>query len=356
MVDPNHWTVLFKYPILSFFVLLILSYFIYRAFFLRTLPAMSSGYIVMAISLFALSVLPALHINALIYMWIALLILIIWLYIMVGYLQGYLQGAYQCNKIEQQMNIGTWIAGSAFAAILLKQAVPIWYGSLLLLTIVTFSLAFIYVLILARWFYVIAKSRSRFPDRGTALLISVSLLSMILLMNELFHRHIRLDIYATSIWVAAGFYLLAVLVLLKHWLFAHRSHFIAVFPDTGSLLYGALSLIGLTILNTEAYPPESVTQIWFFALGLLLLVESVTLKRIFIGWQRRGFKGISYATTQWARLFSLTAFYAFTSVYWQIVPNNWAGWIAEFGQYAVLLLFMFEVVNMTQSQLAKRTI
>lgn len=339
-------------PIVVFLLLLVITQLIYMQVFKNVTPTLASGSIVMALGVFALYVLRNLNFPYSMMLYVTLEILIIGLYIGLILTQAILDDEIQLKETSDELALGTWVVGIVFIILLLNQIEHTLLGFIALLSIIGFSLTTYYFIILGRWYWIYFKKQTQLQVNGLILLITVSLQSIAILLATLFQDSISNYIFQAIIFAGLLFYVLGIFCLF-HYLFVSRSkHFAVSWSNENAINYGALSVTGLAMIVTNAFPDYMVIITWYLTLIIFILSESLDLIRLMLRFSKKDFYQAVciYHSSHWMRLFALGVFYAFNSFYleYNYSINPIAKFIVDYGQYVIACLLLFEMIILIQ--------
>lgn len=338
------------YTFLYFFILFFISGLIHRAYKKEPRTQTADGSIVMAIGIFSFDALPRIpFIPAVIKQFIILELLIICLHLAMSYLEQYRDGYFSRNiqLKKNQFGVGTWVAGSSLLAVLLLQTIPCFH-------VVVWGSAFIAVLIWLVYVFcscinlvqLIIKESS--VNAGIILLPTVSTQAVALLCYSLFST-LPLLLYQTLIYLGCLLYVTGFFIIVRHLLSLCCKRIILGWNSTNSILHGALSITGLAATTTAALNDTLIIGTWFIATCFFFLVEGIALLKSFYQFKVAGFmRGLFiYDAAQWARVFTFGMYYTFNLnlVTHRVYVNDLIGMIIDYGQYGVLALLLFELVN-----------
>ncbi|WP_133135811.1 hypothetical protein [Legionella rowbothamii] len=338
------------YILLYFFILFFISRLIHRAYKKDPRTQTADGSIVMAVGIFSFDALPRIpFIPDAIKQFIILELLVIFLYLVMSYLKQYRDGYFRrsIQLKKNQFGLGTWVAGSSLLAVLLLQTIHCF-------PFVAWGCAFIAVLIwlvyvpcscinLARLFIKLEQ-----VNIGIILLPTVSTQAIALLCYSLCST-LPLLLYQTLIPLGYILYLPGFFIIARYLFSLSCRRIILSWSSTNSILHGALSISGLAATTTAALNDTLIIGTWLIATSLLFLVEGIALLKSVYRFKAAGFmRGLFvYDVAQWARVFTFGMYYTFNLnlMTHHIYVNGLIRMVIEYGQYGVLALLLFEMIN-----------
>lgn len=338
------------YILLYFFILFFISGLIHRAYKKEPRTQTADASIVMAIGIFSFDALPRIpFIPEVIKQFIILELLVICFYLIMSYREqyrdGYLSRSIQLKK--NQFGVGTWVAGSSLLAVLLLQTIPcfhfIAWGCALIAVLIWLVYAPCSCINLAR--LVVKLDR---VNIGIILLPTVSTQAIALLCYSLFSTLPPL-LYQTLIHLGYILYLTGFFLIARYLFSLSCKRLILGWNSTNSILHGALSISGLAATTTAALNDKLIIGTWFITTSLFFLVESIALVKSIYRFKASGFiRGLFvYDATQWARVFTFGMYYTFNLnlITHHVYVNDLIRMIIDYGQYGVLALLLFELMN-----------
>jgi len=339
-----------SHSIIIFVILLAISELIRR--FYTGMPKFStlSGSIVMAIGIFSLDTLQQLpFVNPFISQLISVELFVIWLYLVQFYINSYLSGSFNTyiKSLSNQFGIGTWVAGCSVLGILLITEMPSWYIIIWTVALLAFVIWLFYLkIILVNLMRIVKKQKQ--IHTGIILLSTVSTQSIVLLFDALSILRIPVLINQTLIICGYLFYIIGMLIIARHYLSIKLKRVILSWSSSNSIIHGALSITGLASTLTRVMSEHIIVYTWLLATCFFILVETISLIKLsyrikLTGWKQGVF---IYDLSQWSRIFTYGMYYAFTLsiVNHHLFDHFVAGMIAQYGQYVVFLLLLFEVI------------
>lgn len=344
----NRWIWIPGSQFVYFVCLLLLSYLIFNLFFRFTTPKIASGLIILALGIFTLTCLPIYNLAMLTNIIIAMELLIIWLFLATMLLQSDLNDGIDLIPFGNRMGIGAWVAGTVVTTLMLDQAESTMLGFIILLAIMALILGSIYLVIILKWLITCLRKKFRIFANGMVLLGTIAIQSIALLLSALFHEDIASWVYGTLIFFGIFFYFIGLFALIHHLFTAHRSRFIAYWPNVNCFCYGAMAITGFTMLNTEIFSHATIIIVFIWTAVCFLIVEGIEICRLVLKVKSQGIKKAIcvYDTSQWARVFSIAMFYAFTRAFYHqhSIKHVLVVVIANYGHYVVTALLVFELV------------
>ncbi|VVC76787.1 hypothetical protein AQUSIP_21140 [Aquicella siphonis] len=346
--------------VIAFILLLFLSHFIYVRYFHRIRFSIATGSAVLALNTYALVCLPSFRLSQPVLMLAALELFIIWIYISVSLLQIFLSGEKLVAHQADRLSTGYWVAGTILMALMFDRVEQTLHGFIVFLSLLSAVWYGIYLIIFMRWLFLCLRKRFHLHTDGMIFLAAVSTQAMVLLMTELFRDDVSAWAYQLIIGCGFVFFFAGLVSLVWHSLAAHARHLAAGWPNVNSLIHGALSITGLAMVSSLAYPEWSIVGLWWCALVFLLIVEGLEFSRLLIRLRRKGFwKGLCvYHVTQWPRLFAFGVFYGFgLSCYNKGYTTVFMiSFIANYGQYILTALLIAQLAVVMRHVVKQETI
>jgi hypothetical protein len=309
----------------------------------------SVGSIIMAIGIFTLYALQNLPFNNLfVTRLITLELLIIWCYITSSILALYLNGGFTdlIRGTNNKLGIGTWVAGTAVLGILFLKEFPSFFIVIYALVLLALSLWVTYLWLVFRNLQLILFKKIKIHS-GIILLSVVSTQSIVLLINSLFYNNEL--IYLNYILIILGFlfYLVGLIIIVKYFYSLRMMRLILSWSNNNSIIHGALSISGLACLVVGTIENNFINLIWLVTTLLFLLVEGMSLIKIYYRIKISGFMNGAclYHMSQWSRNFTYGMYYAFTvsAVAHHLSFNLVASTVSKYGQYIVLFMLLIEI-------------
>lgn len=347
LITWNRWLWISGSPFFLFIVLFLISQLAYYLFFRPIKPSMMSGAIVMALAIFAITCLPNFELPFLLVLILALELLIVWFYVGFSLIQAYLIDELHHKELATNLALGTWSAGTALLAFLLDQLQPILHGFIILFGILAIVLWLVYFFIIAQWFIATFVKRIATPVNGMVFLATVSTQCVVMVIDRLFGGDIGDWFYQCIVSVGYLLYFAGFFLLILYFVKQYRISF--KWSAANTLFYGAMALNGLAIINLNSEIPLWIIHAtWWWTIISFVLITGIEI----YFWVRRALNQESrknlfkYATSQWLRLFSICSFYGFAWAYYHQHYNEstFLSWIADYGHYALLVLYLLEGV------------
>lgn len=343
-----HWTSLSHSPFALFAILFLFSYGIYHRYFRFITPVAESGSLVMALGIAAIACLPQFNFSSFMLLVSALLLLIVWLFIAVRLLQINLRQELVLANWSQRFSVGTWVAATVIVVLFVDQVESTLHGFIVFLGMIAVIIYLGYWRIILAFTKTCIRKRCHVKVDGTLLLAVIATQAMVLLLGELFRDDLSLYIYQALILLGIFFYFCALILILRYFLVIRHATFVAVWPNANHIIYGALAITGVAMLRTDAFSISILTVLWWLCAFLLFIMMIIDIARLVIRLRLKGWrKGVFvYTTSQWARNFTVGMFYTFTFEYDNLSysGNVLTEAIAHYGQYAVVLLLIIELM------------
>lgn len=346
---------------IDFILLFLVSYHIRQRYLRGCYSTTSAAVVVMAIGLFALSVLPFFPPEiAILRPYFTLELLIIWFFIAESYIQCYLHQHFYIHtrNILNHFNIGTWIISTVYLSLL-------WFKSFSGLDEVGIFLALIavcvwieYMHIMINDLHVVVRNPIGMKLTGSIFLLTVSIQSIAILLNSVLDTSFPLPIFIILIILGFFYYAVCFILLLKNYFQAHFHHVIVDWPHSNSLLHGALSITGLACLKTGDVSPAVIVSTWIAAAILFVLVEGIALLSMLFNIVKEGAKAAlwKYDLSQWVRSYAYGLFFAFSIAIERMqfpLLKPVTFFIIQYGKYVIAGLLLVEVVLFCQARLQK---
>ncbi|MGH2410874.1 MAG: hypothetical protein ACRDGS_10980, partial [Chloroflexota bacterium] len=248
--------------------------------------------------------------------------------------------------------MGTWVAATAILAEVMMLAFPRARPVALAFAGLATGLWGWYLWIAARGFRELVDEHGQVPVTGTVLLTAVSTQSLVLAWQSTLPHGLPLPVSRSLLALGLLLYLVGA-ALIGFGLGSPRTWtLLADWRAPRCILHGALSITGLATLTTRAAPSQAVVGLWLLVVSLFVVVESMEVLRLGLRIRAHGWRYavVIYHPAQWARNFTFGMLYAFTLALDHdmaaIRQDPWAaafwGWLARWGQYAVLVLLLAE--------------
>lgn len=209
---------------------------------------------------------------------------------------------------------GTWIAGVAVLVNVLFKYFPESLPVLKIIAIGTTGLYSLFLLLCLYNFKKLFQAPAKYQAHGVILLSTVTTQALVIMWVELFHvtdKHVLLVLIGTG-----GVFYIGGLVLISYSIVEAKVWSLADdWPNTNCIIHGALSITGLALVLAEVASSTAILGFWGIVCALLVMIESVELRRAVQRVQRYGWReGVgTYHVSQWSRNFTFGMFYAFTS-------------------------------------------
>ena len=339
------WESFSEAPFVLLIVLLLVTHFFYHRYFRHLQLTVASPSIIMALGAFALIAMPELHINISIMLVVAIELVLLWTYLTISLLYSYSHGLISFRPPRKNIEVGTWVTGTALTMLVIDQIEPTLYGFILWLGLASLFFYALYVCLVIKW---LALSRRRhIKIDGKVMLIAISTLSIALLIMEVFGADVPTWIYQgiISSGTLLGFTgLLAIIISYKR---QCRGHFFATWSTSNCLIYGAFAMTGLAALETHSFEKELIYIDWYFTIIWFVIVELLELVRLCIRVKKKGwFKSVGvYHVSQWLRIFALAMLNGFALSYYNhhYISNKLLAITASYAQFIVLMLVIIEL-------------
>lgn len=337
-------------PILSFFILLIISEIIRRFYRRNDSISTSVGSIIMAIGIFALFALQELPFsNILVSQLVTLELLILWIYIVIYIFLTIIKMGFSVliHDLHDKLGIGTWVAGTAVLGMLILKDFPSFYIISLILALLAFAIWIAYLWMILHELQILLFKHSK-VHTGIILLTTVSTQSIVLLINSLFTNRVSIFVNDALIMLGYLFYCIGLMIILKYLLSIKLKRLVLSWDNTNSIIHGALSISGLASLVAGSVKDDFIIFIWLSATILFILVEGISLIKLYYRIQIAGImKGVClYNISQWSRNFTYGMYYAFTLSIsdHHLTSNLTMNTISIYGQYIVFLMLLIEII------------
>lgn len=332
-------------PLVWFLLLVVLTHVIYYYGFKQDLPSVMGSSLVMALGLFAAYVLP--HFEAPLWLMTlcALELMIIWLYFLVNSLQAVAQDESFFLLRTDQYRLGCWVAGTAITGLLLEEADPLLYGCIIMLALISLVCWGVHWRLLWReW----SRPCFKKPATGKMLLPTIGTFAVLLLAMELFHDDMPFWMDDVVVILSIAMALWDGMRLASYWFVRQSRYAVVGWPNSNGLIYGMFATLGLVIVESGAFSSSLILGLWCITFALFVTMSSLDLARACLRIQAAGWKQgvLTYHPSQWLRVYSWVAMFAFTNEVWRQTPTLSAliQAISTHGQWVIALLVMVEVI------------
>lgn len=257
---------------------------------------------------------------------LVILLIAIWIYLLLGYITSIRKDEFYAIHLADPVGrfaIGTWIAGTSILLITIYTSFPSsWvYETVLILAVMTIGLWIFFMYWVVKSMIDIAKMQAGRHVHGIVLLATVATQSIAMLLYDIFgHSEAMLIICRLLIgWGLVLYVVLASLMIYRYvryaWNTADQSQ------SNNVMMYGALAITGVAVIETSSWTPSSVSILWWISLAVLLVVECIEMIRAVMRIRRNGWKTAvgTYDVTQWSRIFTIGIFNLFT---WRLISMN----------------------------------
>jgi hypothetical protein len=322
--------------------------------------------IVMAIGIFATFSLPQLPFYS---SWLARLVmlelLVIWLYIAGSYVASAVRRHFRMHVAHplRRFAIGTWVAGTATLAILAAHALPEARLLLKTLALVAVAVYLPYVVLFVLGYYRLLKRPLKQDANGVILLATVSTQSVAIALATAFGNGFPVRVAMVMVVFDMIFLCSGLVLIALHYGAVGSRRLDVEWKNANCIVHGAVSITGLGLVLTSNFGPGVLIGVWGVALVLFGVIETLEFMRLVEREHRRGFRRglLVYDETQWTRNFTYGMFYAFSlALHLRLaVTHSLAGplrpsalrFIAEWGQYVVLILLLIEIAIFLRERL-----
>lgn len=242
------WESFSEAPFVLLIVLLLVTHFFYHRYFRHVQVTIASPSIIMALGAFALIAMPELHVNISVMLVVAIELVLLWTYLTISLLYSYSHGFISFKPPLKNIEVGTWVAGTALTMLVIDQIEPTLYGFILWLGLASLFFYALYVCLVIKW---LALSRHEHVKiDGRIMLIAISTLSIALLIMEVFGADVPAWIYQGIIFSGTLLSLVGLLVIIISYHHQCRGHFFATWSNTNCLIYGAFAMRPKSKLNS----------------------------------------------------------------------------------------------------------
>ncbi|MBA3661227.1 MAG: hypothetical protein H0W64_05845 [Gammaproteobacteria bacterium] len=336
-----------------FFLLLLFSHLVYLILFRNSKAQSKVGYIPLALSMVAIVFFSAFNVSHVVTKLIGMEIIIIWLYLAANLIENYLNEDLSLSDGSLGLATGTWILGTIFPLILFIEIAPTLYGFILLQTLIVIFLLIIFFPLTLRWLKRYLKGLEVFD--ANIFLIVLNIQAVTILLFDLMRESIPLIVYQSIILFGLFCYVVLFFVFVRTQIMSSKN-LIKQFQVEYVLLYAALALSGMAMINTHSYSEAVVTLIWAISAILFIIIETVDILRVFLLLRNRGRAAWSYHVAQWARPFAIAVMYAFSLAYYiPYATKPFIGYIVKYGQYIVIACFILQALLYLQNVIQKPT-
>jgi hypothetical protein len=277
-----------------------------------------------------------------------------WIFLVFVYSNTFVKGQFRNLHTNDPVNffaIGTWVAGTSICCITLYNHIGSIYFVIEAIAILNTAMWIGYISLCIKKFYIIIKSKSFDNVHGLLLLTTVSTQSLVLLYNTVFKNFTYLPgISFSLIIIGAFFYFVGMLFIIKRYM-KRRWKITDEWMNTNCIIHGAVSITGIACLFSKVFSQELVSVVWMTAFILLIVIEGIEIVRGLLRLKKYGItKGILvYDVSQWARVFTLGMFYAFSlklSPFYIPIRLGfiWQNFILDYTAYVILLLLFIQLI------------
>lgn len=335
-------------PVILFVIQLGLTHLLYVCYLRHITPSVASGSAVMALGIFVTDTLLKLNPPFFILQLCAYEIVIIWLYLALMLVHAGFEGQLSFQNMTNRLALGTWVAATVIVVMALDETRSNWHGLIALLGIIAVFLYLIYLSVIGHRLLILVSKNWHLPASGLLLLSTVSTQAIVMLLSDLFHDHIAIEYYQGLILLGYIFYVIALFEIIRYTIYARHAHWIATWPNTNTIIFGAMSITGFAIINSQTFPEWVVIATWWWSVLMFFINETIEICRLIIRIKKQGIvKAVCcYRTSQWARVFTFAMLYAFAVAYYnyEYPPNHLTTLITGYGQYIVTALVVIELI------------
>lgn len=340
--------------LLLFLGLLIVSLLVRYAYERRDYSDTGAGGIVMSVGIFAAYAYTQLPgYTPLCAKLLTIEIFILWLLTAWSYLGSLLHGTFRKLHYEpflQRFTIGTWVAGTAVLAALTASTLPeiSWLSRVLAIAAIVIYLP--YLVVFVHGYIELWKRPFKQAATGIILLATVSTQSIIIALHDVFGSRFSSDMGPIIIPIDILFLCSGLALIALHYRNLAERDIATDWKNANCIIHGAVSITGLAAVLSASFSGGFMVGLWYMAAFLFVAVESIEVLRAYQRVRRHGLiRGLlTYDVSQWTRTFTFGMFYAFTFA----LRDHAAGdvWrplldaIVAWGQYAVLILLVIEIV------------
>lgn len=346
-----------NYPIIVAVLLLLLLHLICRWWLHDVVYDLKVGSVIMAWAMFLWVCLPAYGVADKAMIIPALIILVVWIYILFMYASATLLDGQAYDVRHNLFDLGYWVSGTSLMVVLLDEAEQSLHGIIVFLGLVSIASYVCYSLLLSLWLFKLHNKRFHIHANGMLFLFSISTLSILLLLQEV---TTKLPVYVTHFFIFFGVmtYIVALMLVIYHRLCAHRQHLMVAWSNASVLDYGALGLLGVCLIQSSLYPLWMIVGLWWCTIIMMVLTEVTILWNTILHMRHRGF---FHAIEQrsymfWLRIFSLSLFYNFALEYYKLdYGSGWlVGVVVHYGHYFITILLVIQLARIFTYLLRKR--
>ncbi|WP_394218683.1 hypothetical protein [Halobacillus trueperi] len=309
----------------------------------------AAGAIVMAIGIFLYGAWQQFFNNgAVVSVFYLLMTLIIYLLLIRQSLQKGFWKPFLSNPVNSFV-IGSWVAGLSVSSQVILEYLERLQILAVIVAVLNTGLWLFFMLLCLHNFKKLWHRPTFHHSHGVILLSTVSTQSLVNLWFKLFPEIPEVLIESVIIIGLLFYFNSSVLLIIRYrktaWSISED------WTNTNCILHGALSITGLAIVTAGVFPSSFVIFIWWFATGILFLVEGMELVR---AWQRVRKLGIikgvfSYHVSQWSRNFTFGMFYAFTMVMlenpaYTSVFSGFQQWFLYLWGWVVVAALIYEII------------
>lgn len=344
-------------------ILLAVSVLVRKRFKPQGYSAIAAGGIVMSLGIFSTYALDQMPFySSALGRIVTIEILVIWLFIAwsIGESMVHRRFLTHYKGIWQRFAIGTWVAGTAILATLVRRDLPEASDLALALAAVAIAIYTPYVVNFVQAYWTLWRHPFRQRATGIVLLPTVATESLIIMLITIFGKSISPPLALGIIAFDLVFLTSGQILTALHFRKMHTAALASEWPNANCIIHGGVSITGLTLTLSGDFGPLVLFGVWATCLLLLIVIESLEVVRAAQRIRRYGLtEGVlTYGVSQWARNFTFGMFYAFSFELMRhsaSFPFNWSPvihFIISYGQYAVLFFLIAETGLFLRAHLA----
>ncbi|WP_306976927.1 hypothetical protein [Alkalibacillus salilacus] len=212
--------------------------------------------------------------------------------------------------------VGTWIAGTSIVCNVIVLWLSDWKLVVIPLALFNTVMWGGYVGLVMRQFTRIWREKHFYKVHGILFLSTVSTQSIVVMYTHLIPDIWPIVLSQALIVIGLVFYMLSFLMMIYKYKRNKPLNIADQWSNTNCIIHGAMSISGVAVFISGAFPSYVVVMMWVWALLWFFIVEAIELIRIHERYKQYGLvKGLGqYHVSQWARNFTFGMLYVLTSL------------------------------------------
>ncbi|NIK13426.1 hypothetical protein FHR85_002889 [Alkalibacillus almallahensis] len=301
-------------------VLLLVVWFIFQNKIIRLQSApTASGAVVMGIGVFLYGILLFFDVSLWLRHLFVVTLILIWLLTSLAITKPVIHKQFIQIHLSDPINsfaIGTWIAGTSIVCNVIVLWLPDWEVVVIPLALLNTVMWGGYVGLVVRQFIRIWREKYLYKVHGILFLSTVSTQSIVMMYTHLIPDIWPIILSQILIIIGLVFYMISFLMMIYKYARPQQLNIADHWSNTNCIIHGAMSISGVAIFISGAFPSYVVVMMWTWALLWFIIVEVIELIRIHERYKQYGLvKGLGqYHVSQWARNFTFGMLYVLTSL------------------------------------------